>query len=297
MNNEIEKEETKLDRTMGFFRKHIYNVLLVLISIAFLFKDIIKIEDTGKTLIEIIASSFLAFIFGMAFNIILGKKGIISGKNTQSFINTMIRYNAEIDKTDDYIEKLDGFCDIKNEQRIKKAQIKILRSERIKYDDFINKEMEEVCKNESQIKCWERAKKVKVQHLTPDNLLSETDERYEKGKKELTIAEYEKMQNAKDSATKIIFALIFGYFGVTFMGNIENIMWGIIQIGTWLLLAMMRYIKNYSYITDVYKSKIHRKINYLIEFNSLVRKEGNNGQKEAISRNIEQQNIITNANS
>lgn len=272
MDNVEKVAETGLDKTLTFFKKHIYNVLLFVISVAFLFKDIIRIEETGKSLVEIIASSFLAFAIGTTFNIILGKKGIIAGKNTPHFLETMKRYNQEIDKTDDYIEKLDDFCEKKNAQRIKVAQVKILRTERINYEDFLHKTMDEVCVTKEQRKCWIKAQKVRIQYLTPDNLLSETDDRYERGKKELTLNEYERHQNRSDLISKVAFALIFGYFGVTFVGNYENIMWGAIQIGAWLLMAISRYIQNYSYVTDVYKSKIHRKINFLIEFNTTMRK-------------------------
>lgn len=273
MNNDY-ATETGMDKTILFFRKHIYNILLVLIAVLFLFKDIIKIEESGKTVTEIIASGFMSFAIGTAFNLIFSKKGIIAGKATPTYIETMVRYNQEVEKTDDYIEKLDDFCEAKNAQRIKMAQIKILRTERIKYDDFVAKSMEEVCSTKQQVKCWMKAQRVRIQYLTADNLLSETDDRYEKGKKELTISEYERKQNTTDMISKLLFALIFGYFGVTFVGNYENIIWGAIQIGLWLLMAIGKYIQNYSYITDVYKSKIHRKINLLIEFNTVMKKGG-----------------------
>jgi hypothetical protein len=270
--------ETTLDRIVFFFRKHLYNVLLFVISVAFLFKDIIKIEESGKTLPEIIASSFMAFTVGTMLNVIMGKKGILAGKSTPHYIETMARYSQEINKTDEYIEKLDYFCDDKNNKRIKAAQIRVLRTERIKYDDFINKTMEEVCKTKKQIKCWKKAQNVKVQHLTADNLLSETDDRYEKGRKELTLAEYERSENRSDFIAKLGFAIIFGYFGVSIEWNYENMIWGAIQIGSWLLLGIGRYIQNYSYVTEVYKSKIHRKINFLVEFNTIMRKGGNNNE-------------------
>ena len=273
--NEQQIGDTSLDKAIVFFRKHIYNILLFVIAIAFLFKDIVEIKQSGKTLPEIIASAFISFAIGTAFNIILGKKGIIAGKNTTSFMDTVFRYNQEVDKTDENIDKLDSFCEKKNEQRIRVAQIKILRTERIKYDDFVNKSMNEVCTTKAQRKCWDKALKVKIQYLTADNLLSETDERFERGKKELTLNEYEKKQNTQDAFVKIIFALIFGYFGVTFVGNLENVIWGVIQLGVWLLMALGKYIQNYSYVTDVHKSKLHRKINYLIEFNMMNKKGGN----------------------
>lgn len=265
--------ETTLDKTIIFFRKHIYNILLFIIAIAFLFKDVVEIKQSGKTVPEIIASAFLSFAIGTAFNVILGKKGILAGKNTPMYLDAISRYSQEINKTDEYIDKLDSFCEKKNEQRIKLAQIKILRRELIKYEDFISKPMNEVCATRQQRKCWRKAVNARIQYLTPDNLLSETDTRYERGKKELTLNEYEKRQNAQDSFTKIIFAFIFGYYGVTFVGNKENIIWGALQIGIWLLMAILKYIQNYSYVTDVYKSKLHRKINLLIEFNTTVNKE------------------------
>lgn len=273
-----EYAETSLDKTIAFFRKHVYNILLFIIAVAFLFKDVVEIKQSGKTVPEIIASAFISFAIGTAFNIILGKKGILAGKSTTVYIDAITRYGQEINKTDDYIDKLDEFCEKKNEQRIKLAQLKILRMERIRYEDFASKTMNEVCVTRQQKKCWRRATKVKIQYLTPDNLLSETDDRYEKGKKELTLNEYEKRQNTQDAITKMAFAFIFGYYGVVFVGNRENIIWGALQIGIWLLMAILKYIQNYSYVTDVYKAKLHRKINLLIEFNTAHRKGGNQNE-------------------
>lgn len=274
MNEQMTVSETSTEKMLTFFRKNLYNILLVVIAILFLFKDIVIIEESGKSLWQIIASSAISFSMGTIFSVILAKKGILAGKATPVYINTMLMYNNEIEKTDDYIEKLDEFCEIKNEQRLKSAQVKILRKERIKYEDFINSTIDEVCKTPQQRKCWLKAQKVHIQYLTPDNLLSETDDRYEKGKKELTLSEYERRQNSFGALSKLLFALIFGYFAVSFAGNYENIIWGAIQIGLWLLMGIGKYIQNYSYVTDVHKSKIHRKINLLIEFNTTVRKGG-----------------------
>lgn len=270
--NEYERG-TNLDKTIDFFKKNIYNILIFTISVVFIFKDVIQIKETGKTIPEIIASSVIAFIVGTSLSIIIGKKGLIAGQSTDSYKQMMNTYSREIERTNDNIDKLDDFCDIKNEKRIKKLQTYILLKARIKYDDFISKTMEEVCKTKEQIKIWKKAESVQIQLLTADNILSETDNRYEKGKKDLTLNEYERRTNAQDMIKKIIFALIFGYFGVAFTGGIENIVWGTVQISSWLIMALMNYIQNYTYVKEVYQSKIYRKINLLIEFNNTY-KEG-----------------------
>lgn len=267
-------KENGLDKTLDFFKRNIYNILIFVISFVFIFKDVVQIQETGKTIPEIIASSVISFIVGTCLSIIVGKKGIIAGQNTESYRQMMNTYSIELERTNDNIDKLDDFCDIKNEKRIRKIQTHILRKARIRYEDFVTKTIEEVCKTKEQIKFWRKAEKVHIQLLTADNILSETDDRYEKGKKDLTLNEYERKTNTQDMVKKIIFALIFGYFGVTFTGNLENIIWGAVQISSWLIMALMNYIQNYTYVREVYQSKIYRKINLLIEFNNTYKNGG-----------------------
>ena len=195
---------------LTFFKRNIYNILIFAISIIFIFKDVIQIQETGKTIPEIVASSVLAFIVGTSLNVIIGKKGLIAGQNTDSYRQMMNTYSSELEKTNDKIDKLDDFCDVKNEKRLKKIQTNILRKAKIRYEDFINKPMEEVCKTKEQIKIWKKAEKIHIQLLTADNILSETDQRYEKGKKDLTLNEYERKTNTQDMVKKILSICLSG---------------------------------------------------------------------------------------
>lgn len=266
-------EETKfLEKAGDFFKRNLYNMMLFLVTIVFIFKDVFSIDRTDKTISEILVSSALSLAMGFTFNSIMGRKGIQVAQSTESYINMMNTYGEEIEKTNPHIDKLDDFLEKKNDERIMKAQIRILRQKRIKYSDFLEKEKEEVCKDKQQMKAWEKAINVKIQFLTPENILSETDDRYDKGKKDMTIQQYLKKQDVTTLSTKLIFALCFGAFGFSLIGtNIANIFWGVIQIATWLFFGMQAYITNVAYVKDVYQQKIYRKINYLVEFNNLYK--------------------------
>ena len=275
-------QQTTFDKTIEFFRRNLYNFILVIVSFIFIFKDIIQIEETGKSVLEIVADSVIAFIMAMTFNIILGKKGILSAQKLQSYINCMNTYSDEIEKTNDKIEFLEDFCEYKNNNKLRLIQKRILTKVCINYNDFIEGRLETYNLNKDQKKALKKVKKISFHYLTPENILSETDARFEKGKKDMTLAEFEKSQNLQDTFSKIICALIFGYFGVTGLaGGWAEIIWGAIQIGLWLIMGLCKYIQNYSYVKDVYQQKIYRKINLLIEFNnSYVKKVKPKGETQ-----------------
>lgn len=267
-------EEEATNKFITFIRKNVLNFLLVLVVLGFLIKNLLSIDESGKTVAEIIADSLIAFIMGFTINAIMQKKGIFAAQETKSYKKMMSSYNSEIEKTNNYIEKLDDFCDEKNDQRLKRAQMRILRRERIKYSDFINGEKELVCKDKIKEKCWDRARKVKIHYMTPENLLSETDDAFEKGKREETLKQHERKEMTSSIFSKIIFALIFGYFAVSPVINGTNLLWSIFQVTLWLAFGLMTYFNNYSYVRNVYQQKIYRKINYLVEFNSRYGKKG-----------------------
>lgn len=261
--------QTNLDKTLDFFKKNLYNFILVIVSFVFIFKDIIQIQETGKSVLEIVADSVISFIMAMTFNIILGKKGIIAAQKLVSYENCMRTYSDEIEKTNDKIEYLEDYCEFKNNNKLKLIQKRILTKACINYEDYINGKLELYNLTKDQKKAIKKVKKISFHYLTPDNLLSETDARFEKGKKDMTLAEFEKSQNFQDTISKVICALIFGYFGVSgITGGWAEIIWGSIQVGLWLIMGLCKYVQNYSYVKDVYQQKIYRKINLLIEFNN-----------------------------
>lgn len=262
---------TSTDKVMDFFKKNIYNMILIIVSAIFVLKDLIIWEVGKKQIEQIVADGAISFIMGMAFNIILGKKGIIAGQSTAEYASTMMAYATQIERTDDKCDKLDAWCEAKNEVRLKRIRTRILSRARIRYEDFENNDKSNLL-DRDQKRAWKHACRVKIHLLTPDNLLSETDTRFEKGEKEYTISEYERSKNFKDASTKVIFAIVFGYFGYSGLtGDWAGVLWGALQVAIWMILGLMSYIQNYTFIKDTYRQKIIRKTAYLTEFNNTTK--------------------------
>ena len=263
-------EDNTINKVAYVIKKNILTILLVFSCLIFVFKDVISIQETNKTILEIIASGLLTLIMALVVDTIMAKKGTLAGLSSNQYICSMERYGKEIEKTDPYIDKLDDFCDVKNEQRIIRAQKKILRIQRIKFDDYLNKTIDEVCGNDKEkIKAWKKADSVKIHMLTSDYLLSETDDNYERGKKEKTLDQVERNNMFMKIGWKILFACITGYFGITITLNKANIIWGAIQVFIWLSWGTISYFQRYLYVVNTYRQTILRKTKYLIEFNTI----------------------------
>lgn len=272
-----EEEKTSTDKFFEFLKNNILNFLLVIIYGLFIFRDMVQIQESGRSILEIVANTFIAWFMGVCTSTIMRRKGQAKAMTEQSYKQMQKSYEREIEGSDSHINELDDFCDEKNEIRLIKAQKCVLRKQRIKYEDFATKEKHEVCKTKEQEKCWDKALRVKIQLITPENLLSETDTKYDKGKKEETLNEKNAKSFLKDSYTKAFMALIFGYFAVSIViGN--EILWSCIQVGIWLIWGIVSYLQDYFYIKQVYQQKIYRKIKYLKEFNNNYKKgENQNG--------------------
>ena len=261
----MEEESSKF---IEFLKRNVLNFLITGVVAIFLTKDLVEIERSGKTIVEIIANSVVNLVVGQLIKNLFLQKGSNAGFSSRRYVNMMNTYSKEIEKTDVRINKLDDFCDYKNEQRIVKAQKQILRIARIKYDDFLTKEKKEMCKTKQQEQAWEKAESVKIQLITPENLLSETDTRYDGGKKDESLKAHRAKVASKSFVIATGISVIFGYFVPRLNNNmLAGLIWNLVQVAIWLAFGIIAYYQEYTFITNDYSQRTLRKIAYLVEFN------------------------------
>ena len=78
--------KTKTDKIGDFIKDNIINFVLILVCVVYIFKGVIEIVETGKTISEIIADGFIMFLVSFGIKIILRKKGLNNGYNSPLFI-------------------------------------------------------------------------------------------------------------------------------------------------------------------------------------------------------------------
>lgn len=278
MNNE--KEEFRVsnsEKIANWIKNNAYNFVIVITCVAFLFKDFAEISKTNKEWYEILADSFLYLVMGVTLTTLMGKKGIMAGMEDSLYLATKKSYGEEIEEITPYLDRIDSFCDRKNELELIRRQTRMLRRIRVKYEDFISPNFDITIYSNKDRKYIDKVQNVSIRYLTYDNLLSEDTDKIERGKKDISVSTFEKVEISKNMSTKVICALVFGLFTLTMKEDFSyaSLIWSGIQVSMWLCMATLQYFTNYNWVKNNHRQAIIRKINYLDEFHNSVIKNPN----------------------
>jgi hypothetical protein len=262
-------------KTAEFFKRYIFDIIIAISCISYIFWGIITIEESGKSILDILASSIVSLGMGTSISMLLGQKGMLSGFQNDNYLKTISLYGIIVERITNRIDKLDDWCIIKVNDITKRKQIKILSKARIKYETFISEDFDLKKYDKQQIKLINKALNVKVFGISSSNLLSDNEIDDETERKEITITKFKTRSFTQGLILKIIFSITFSYFVVDSISslNLANIIWSVAQICVWLLFGILQYYSYYSFITTRYRNVIIRKINYLEEFNLWTNKE------------------------
>lgn len=275
-----------------FFKNAGY-VAVVLISLAYIAGSFILISATGKSVYEIIATGVISMIVGILITGVFRSLGIQKGDEDERTISTNHLYGETVESSVPYIDLLEEFCEYENKRALISIRKKILAVVGIKYDNCFdengvvkeyNSELysEEliattkskrqkrrlVRANKRRKKAYYKAVNVKIKLLTPSALTSSCineNNPFDFGK---TKKEYASQRSLSDMITRVIMAIIFGYFGVSFVSevNFATLIWNIMQIVMYVTSGIIQMYASYSWIVDEYRLNVIKKIDYLQKF-------------------------------
>ena len=270
--NSVSRTEEFTGKIQQWFRENISTIAIVLMSVVYVFYGIIDIEESKKTIFEIIADCGVSFAYGFAMKCLLNNQGVANGEKSQTFINVKNFYTSLLDTISPIQHYLCNFCDYQNAITLKKAQTAILSSELLKYDDFINNRIDIKALDKKQRKAYYKARNIKINFLSEGILLSDQKNFIDTGQDiKANKTDYLKKSNTTALIIMIATAFIFGYFG--FNRN-EGFNWGgaiwcMVQVAYYLGFGIIQYFSGYTFITDTYKTTLVRKANYIEKFKNM----------------------------
>lgn len=286
-----------------FFKRNMFVFAIATISLVYIARGLINIVETGKSPFEILADGAIAFVVGFLITKLFSLQGLMKGEEDKKVHDTNKLYGETLLAISPYIEQLDGYCEIKNESTLKREQTSILLSRGLKYSECI--ENEYVFKkptkgmtrkekwylfsdNRAKRKAINKAKRLKLTPLTSSSLTSDGGKTHDPYNFGMTKKQYEVKTTIAKLFSKIIFAVIVGYFGVSFTKDFDlsNIIWTSIQITTFLVMGMIDYFKSYFFMIDGNRQRTIKKINELEMFRNDKQREVNNGQ--SVSRLVQE---------
>lgn len=277
-------EKTLMEKGKNFLTEYLYGIIVGVLTIIYIVRSLIGIGKSGKTVEEIIADAVISFIIGFTVSKLLASQGMRDGLNKDNVIKTVMLHGDKVGKITPYINYLDAFCEEKNEKIKVREQTRILAGESIRYKDFVNefyavrergefvyKEFHELPKKKK--KAINKAKRLKLSILASSSLTTEGSKAKDPFNFGKTTKEFMRTRDAWQIVTKIGMAVIFGYFGFTLLKDkaLENVLGAIVQMGTFLAVGMLAYIKSFMFITVDYRRGIIQKIDLIDEFTAWIK--------------------------
>lgn len=271
-------------------------IAVVLISLVYIGGSFILISKTGKSVGEIIATGVISMLVGLLINGVFRSIGINKGEGDERTIKTAQLYSKSIEEISPYVDKLEDFCEMENKRAISSLRRKILATAGLHYNDFFDsegvlcsssyelysdeeikgakgrKKRKMILENFKRKRAYDKASNLKIKHLTPSALTCDgvkENNPFDFGKSK---REYSREKNLSDALSRVVMAVIFGYFGVTFVSEINPavLIWNTLQIVMYITSGIIQMYSSFSWVVDEHRGGIIKKIDYLQKFKVYV---------------------------
>lgn len=282
------------EKVRNVFRNSIGYISVALVCLVYIATAFITIGKTGKTVNQIIADGTTLFLLGTAINRLLDMQGLLNGERCEKVQQTMRLHGEIVGEIAPNIDRLDEWCELQNKHAIRTGRTRILAVAGMKYDDFFDDDgvakmfvPNHACKNDKYLwkheklrrRCYQKAVKLKLTPLTASMLTSDGGRLQDPFYFGKTKTEYERKSSFVDMFSKIIVALLFGYYGFDLVKDFSyaSLIWTALQVSILLILGVYKMYRSYNFMTDEYRSRIIKKIDHLQKFDNHIKKEAGHG--------------------
>ena len=301
-NNRSVKYVSQKDRLSLAIKQRLAWLVLGFSAIAFAFKEVLNLEQTGVDVLTLIMSIGITYMFTVYVALSMRRMGKKAGKESPIYTATLKNLKEAKDSVKDIIYMTPVFCRIKNTQALREVRRNVLEEHGLKFslwekgaynNPAILNKLEKY-----QLEALEDIKKIKISRISSNQLLSEHASKRTRidplylGKDENT----DNLQSGLQIAfTKLFVPIVFSYFTVNVVLGV-NIIWGLIQTSIILLIGLAHYMDGEEFVLTSLRNRYINKADLLLEFKSLYvnrhelfdaeEKEFDEIEKEVISENI-----------
>lgn len=278
------------EKARDFLKKNIGYMVVGLVSAIYIATSVITMGKTGKTFGEIMADGAVVLFLGVFVNRIFDLQGMMNGDREEMVQETIRLHGEAVVRVSPYLDRLDKWCEEKNEEALKMQRTKILASEGMRYDDYfdekggaklfvVNKDRlkDKFLRGDEikRLRCFRKALRLKLTPLTASGLTSEGGKKQDPYYLGRTKSQYERGATISDVITKVIIACLFGYYGAELVQDFSyaDLIWKALQIGIFFITGVIKMYQSYMFVVDEYRGRIVKKIDNLQMFENYINSE------------------------
>jgi hypothetical protein len=271
----MNKFEEKVAR---FFASQAVNIILLIIVSVYALSGLINIQETGKTPLEILASGFIALILAWSISTLLGQKGIVSGQRSDIYKATLLEYGNKVSSVDGHTDEFEKFCEEQKAYEKDKIQRSLIASAGLKWDKVFVDGQFVIPNNlqKEQIIAIKKAVKAKVYNMEAGYILGGMEQEFRSTKDE-TISSFQVKESTRMGLLKVLNSVIFGIYSIQIMQdfNWAAVIWKMLEVSVWMGFGYMSFFTNYEFVIEKYRKQIISKINLIVKFNDIIKKNPN----------------------
>jgi hypothetical protein len=264
------------EKVAKFFASQAVNIVLLIIVAVYALSGLINIQETGKTPLEILASGFIALILAWSISTLLGQKGIVSGQRSDTYKATLVEYGNKVSSVDGHTDEFEKFCEEQKAYEKEKIQRSIIAAAGLKWDKvFIEGQFVEpkTLANKEHRKAIKRAILARVYNMEAGYILGGMEQEL-KSVKDETIVSFQTQESFKTGFLKVMNSVIFGIYSIQLMQdfNWAAVIWKMLEVSVWMGFGYMSFFTNYDFVIEKYRKQIISKINLIVKFNDIIKK-------------------------
>ena len=271
------------DRARELVRGTVGYFVVALVCAVYVAGSLLVFVEGDRDVWQVLLDSFFVFLIGVCTNRAFEAQGMLNGAANERVLSTAKLHAETVIRIAPQMDRLDEWCAIKNAEALKFERIKVLSGEGLSYSRFFGADGEaadfervlprptdkkQVREWKRKRRCYRRAVEIKITPLSSGALTSEGgrhDDPFYFGR---TKTKYEAQSSARDVAVKIVTSVLFGYYGVEPLLNLNygELLWRAWHVAIFILMGVIKMNRAYSFIVDEHRGRTVKKINYLEMF-------------------------------
>ena len=262
------------EKFTNFVKNYISYAIVGVISIVFLLIDLVafsmEIDFKTATL-----KTILYIMIGFTINSLLRYQGVINGRQDKELLLVQEEYDNQLNENIDNNDRLDEWCDLKNEIVRKNLITKHLKYAHLSYEYWVEGKYVIVDRKDrrkyskKQLKAIKWCDNCEVELYEPSYLTSTMEHEGNKIKtKNVSVGNYLTKSNAKKLASLIVTSVCFGYLSISLAEDTSwaNLIFSMVKVVTWVGSGIFAMIQSYLFLTTTYRENISDKCRKLKEF-------------------------------
>lgn len=269
------------DKIREFVQRNVGYLVAALVSLFYVATSIIVPAEAKKPLTAIIVDGALSFALGMILTQVFSLQGIMRGKEDPRLLATMKLHSEQVLRIVPFIDGLDDWCEKKTAESLRRERTKVLAEGAMRYADYFDEDgipkefVPRVCKSKleekreaARYKIYQKAVRVKITPLRAGVLTGGGEKVEDPNNFGPDIPEYMQGVLVRTAASKVILALIFGYYGIQLIQDFSyaDLVWKVFQVGMFCAMGVVQSNQAYLFMVDGYRRRIIRFIDRLQEF-------------------------------